>query len=615
MMSLSRAHPAAHPAGQERPAIKARHCMPRFVPHGRASLRMTMLVPLVFCLFCSVFSGGAWAVDYWAPWVTRLATDSATVNWRGDDQGAGSVEWATESYYNEHHSFQKKIESQTAGAYQHVLLSGLEQDTSYVYKVRPSGNPDAFGIRVFRTMPVSGPFTFIVVSDTHAQEKRFKYVADAIAANETNVLFILDGGDYAGWDDETFWTAYFQYADDMLAKFPIFNTIGNHEYHNYGHAEGPPTAADEYRWAFDVPPQGSLNHSFDCSNIRFVVLNSPDPNNANGDDPHTSLALAESQAPWLEDQLNNTMAGTFTIHHHPIWDYGRTTIDPHLRPWETLYHLYGVSANFAGHTHNYQRYDVRGIPYFVVGNAGGKFADIMAGYPHAYWYEYGETRQLGYLKVTVDPENNRATAEEIFVASVKSDDTETATAHNPPIVADTVTFPLVPKLRTLTVTRSGLGSGTIVSSPAAIDCGRTCVARFKKIATVTLTATPEKDSLFKGWTGSCRGQEQCSVVMNGDVAVGAIFEKGCTYTMRPKSKTLTYRGGEVAIGVTAQGPGLCPAPDVVNHAGWITPTVLPFTGNRGTIRLSISQNTASTARAATLVIGSNNFAVTQKGKP
>jgi acid phosphatase type 7 len=572
------------------------------------------LAAVLFCLFSLVSVAGAWAQDYWAPWVTKLATDSAVINWRGDDSGSGSVEYATASYYNEHNKFQAKVDSTTTGAYQHVPLSGLDPDTSYIYRVRPKGNEDLFGNRTFRTMPVSGPFTFIVMSDTHAQEKRFKWVADAIAANETDALFILDGGDYSSFDDETDWTAYFQYADGVLAKFPIFNGIGNHEYHNPGHSDGPPTAADQYHWTFDIPAGGALNHSFDCSGIRFVMLNSPDPNHANGDDPHTSLALAKSQESWLADQLNNTALGTFTIHHHPIWDYGRTTINRDLRPWQDLYHKYRISANFAGHTHAYQRYSVKGIPYFVIGNSGGKFADINEDGRRAKWYEYGDTRKLGYLKVTVDPENNRATAEEIFTAYVKSDDVETATAYDPPIVADTVTFPLIPNLRTLTVTKSGIGTGTVVSSPAAIDCGSTCQADFKETARVTLTPTPHSDCVFRGWTGACKGTGECSVVMKKDTTVGAIFEKGCTYSVSPSSKTVPWRGGNVTVKVTATGPGECPAPDVTNHPDWITFTVPAFTGNKGTVKLSAAANTGA-ARSATLIIGENNFAVEQKVKP
>jgi acid phosphatase type 7 len=328
----------------------------------------------------------------------------------------------------------------TLGAYQHVELAGLKPDTTYIYRVRPSGNAGVFSNRTFRTMPTSGPFTFIVISDAHAQDKRFKYVADAIAANETDALFILDGGDYANYDDETLWTPFFQYGDGVLAKFPVFTTIGNHEYHDRSSGATGPTAAVQYHSSFDIPSNGPLNYSFDCCGVRFIVLNSPDPDNANDENP--TLALSQSQAPWLEALLKENKKGVFTIHHHPIWQYGRATSYSPLEPWETLYHQYAISANFAGHVHNYERYSVKGIPYFVVGNAGGKFADMTAGDPYAVWYQFGETRRLGYLKVAVDPEKNRATAQEIFVAWVEENSSETATVCDPPIIVDEITFRL-----------------------------------------------------------------------------------------------------------------------------------------------------------------------------
>ena len=179
----------------------------------------------------------------------------------------------------------------------------------------------AFGNRTFRTMPISGPFTFIVISDSqeghnYTEWMRFKYVADAVA-NETDVLFILHGGDYAGHDSVDLWDTYFEVADGMLAKNAIFTNIGNHEYHNASGGGNPPAAADQYHRSYDMP----LNYSFDCAGTRFIILNTPDPQNANGDDPQTSLALAMSQESWLREQLDNNLAGTFTIHHHPIWDY------------------------------------------------------------------------------------------------------------------------------------------------------------------------------------------------------------------------------------------------------------------------------------------------------
>ena len=394
------------------------------------------------------------AVVYWNPWVTKTTINSATVNWHGESNKAGEVEYTTSSYYNEHHHFDNKTVSHIENAYQHVQLTDLEPDTSYVYRVTTSESGHVFPVRAFRTMPTGGPFTFIVISDTHAQEQRFKYVAAAIAANETDVLFILDGGDYPGHDSEDQWTQYFEAADVMLAKFSIFTTIGNHEYHN-GDGDTP-TDADQYHWSFDIPPDGALNYSFDCSGIRFIVLDSPDP--LTGEDPHPSLALSQSQAPWLKGLLKDDMAGVFTIHHHPIWDYFNYTNNPNLQPWENLYHAYHISANFAGHTHTYQRYSVWGIPYFIVGNGGGAFSDLVSD-SIPVWFVKGITRNLGYLKVTVDPANNTATAQEILIGSVVND-TDTDVTLYTPYTFDTLTFPLKPS-------PSGASSGCFIATAAS----------------------------------------------------------------------------------------------------------------------------------------------------
>ncbi len=601
------------------------------------SIRISLSLPFMskkncvyvsaFILFCLAFLipvNVHAQVDYWAPWVTSVTTTSATINWHGADAASGSVGYATSAYYDEHHSFQHTITSTTTGAYQHIALTGLDPNTSYVYQVAPSDNPSRFSNRTFKTMPVSGPFTFIVLSDSHAQEKRFKPVADAIAANETDVLFVLAGGDYTSFDYEPYWSIFFQYADGMLGKFPIFHAIGNHEYHNHGHSSGPPTDADQYHQTFDVTTTGALNYSFDCADIRFVVLNSPDPNNAKGDDPQPSPALTKSQVPWLTAQLNNKMAGTFTIHHHPIWNYGKTGTNSALQPWETLYHKYPISANFAGHVHSYQRYIVKGIPYFIVATAGGKFVNLNPGDPTAQWYQYGETRQLGYLKVTVDPEHNRAAAQEIFVAYVETNDSEDPIVYKTPIVADTLIFPLkaLPANKTLlTVSRSGLGTGSVTSSDSHINCGSTCEATYTKTAHISFTATADEGSVFSGWTGACKGRTKCSITINPktDVTnVGAIFEKAsCAYYLAPNKKTFTYKGGYVSVKVTAKGHGItdCPEPTINKDADWITFVPGSFSKNKGTVVVTVQPYSGTAVQEGTLDIGGTDFDVTQKAKP
>ena len=76
---------------------------------------------------------------------------------------------------------------------------------------------------------------------------------------------------------------------------------------------------------------------------------------------------------------------------------------------------------------------------------------------------------------------------------------------------------------TLTVGRSGNGSGSVTSSPARISCVSTCSSSFNVGATVTLTATPATGSRFSGWTGACTGSGTCAVTMNQARSVTATF--------------------------------------------------------------------------------------------
>ncbi|MGQ9696132.1 MAG: CFI-box-CTERM domain-containing protein [Thermodesulfobacteriota bacterium] len=54
---------------------------------------------------------------------------------------------------------------------------------------------------------------------------------------------------------------------------------------------------------------------------------------------------------------------------------------------------------------------------------------------------------------------------------------------------------------TLTVTKSGTGSGTVTSSPSGINCGTDCSEAYRVNALVTLTASASTDSIFTGWSG------------------------------------------------------------------------------------------------------------------
>lgn len=87
---------------------------------------------------------------------------------------------------------------------------------------------------------------------------------------------------------------------------------------------------------------------------------------------------------------------------------------------------------------------------------------------------------------------------------------------------------------TLTVHLTGGGAGTVASSPAGIDCPRTCSHAFTYGSRVTLTAQPAAGSTFQGWVGGsgpppgpCSGKGTCTVTVDntyGPPFVVADFE-------------------------------------------------------------------------------------------
>lgn len=74
------------------------------------------------------------------------------------------------------------------------------------------------------------------------------------------------------------------------------------------------------------------------------------------------------------------------------------------------------------------------------------------------------------------------------------------------------------------ITKSGSGSGSVISMPSGIDCGIDCAEIYSHGTTVTLTANPDTDSVFGGWSGKCKGTNpECTVTVNGNTPVMATF--------------------------------------------------------------------------------------------
>jgi hypothetical protein len=77
--------------------------------------------------------------------------------------------------------------------------------------------------------------------------------------------------------------------------------------------------------------------------------------------------------------------------------------------------------------------------------------------------------------------------------------------------------------QTLTVTKTGAGTGKVTSSPSGINCGSECSAEFKKGEEVTLSQEAGSESEFREWGGACSGKTTCKVTMSEAKEVTAFF--------------------------------------------------------------------------------------------
>ena len=122
-----------------------------------------------------------------------------------------------------------------------------------------------------------------------------------------------------------------------------------------------------------------------------------------------------------------------------------------------------------------------------------------------------------------------------------------------------------PPPETFTLTLGLTGMGTVVSSPAGINCPGACTGTWDAGTAVTLTAAPAKGQEVKDWGGDCSGTAlTCAITLNADATPSIEFDA------KVVTKTAT-----LAIGVS--GPG------TVTGTGLACPPQCAVTDVAGTV--------------------------------
>jgi alpha-tubulin suppressor-like RCC1 family protein len=118
-------------------------------------------------------------------------------------------------------------------------------------------------------------------------------------------------------------------------------------------------------------------------------------------------------------------------------------------------------------------------------------------------------------------------ADSIFSGWTGCDSVSGATCTVSMTASRTVTAIFMLKRFTLTVSKTGIGNGTVTSSPAGITCsgsGSGCSSDYVINTRVSLTATAALGSVFVAWTGcDAPNGSSCAMVMGANKSVSAEF--------------------------------------------------------------------------------------------
>lgn len=80
-------------------------------------------------------------------------------------------------------------------------------------------------------------------------------------------------------------------------------------------------------------------------------------------------------------------------------------------------------------------------------------------------------------------------------------------------------------VKTYVLTVKNAGNGKVTGLPTGIECGADCTEIYTSGTNITLTATPDANRRFTGWSGACRGTTStCTVRMTAAKTVTATFK-------------------------------------------------------------------------------------------
>ena len=311
------------------------------------------------------------------PYLQLATSNSIIIRWRTDALTRSVV-----NYGSGETALTMKKEDPALTFEHKVQLTGLNPHTKYYYSIG-GGTGDTLQTgsdNYFATLPVSGTegsYRIGVFGDCGNNSTNQRNVRDQVikylGGNYMDAWILLGDNAYSSGTDPEFQEKFFNiYKDDLLKKYPLYPSPGNHDYNDFYQYKATAQSTHDiaYYQNFSMPANGEAGgvpsgtpafYSFDIGNVHFLSLDSY----GKEDSVSRMYDTAGAQVQWIKKDLEafqNTKRGWVVAYwHHPPYTMGSHNSDKEgelVKIRENFIRIlerYGVDLILCGHSHLYER--------------------------------------------------------------------------------------------------------------------------------------------------------------------------------------------------------------------------------------------------------------------
>ena len=249
----------------------------------------------------------------------------------------------------------------------------------YNFKTESTAYPDGFSV-IHITDPQIGTRGPEGAGTVKTDAAVWKRTIEAAIEKCPDPAFIANTGDIVNNNNERRIPYYFDYAQEILAKYAFVYSLGNNDsldwYNRYFYL---------YNNKYDHRNEGDSGvlYSFDYCNTHFISINF-DYGSYDDDDTEQNFDLSTEQRSWLENDLANTAKKWKVVMMHKP-EFARKDSANVNVILTSIFDNYDVDLVMAGHYHFYARsnainwkgeFKENGTVWTIPNSAGTKYNDL-----------------------------------------------------------------------------------------------------------------------------------------------------------------------------------------------------------------------------------------------